>query len=213
MATPRELWRQRRCLGCGACFVAAMLLFHRELSRKAPEPVILQPNSEDVLSHSVFKTTYEMSGNEDRIVTEIMNKVEDITGKSIIIVELVDCQLRLWFATSQYLALTRSVRNFAEDDNFAQGLATPRGREVVFLCYNHTGVTGPALKHLSLHTKPSSPRRIDTADLLIVITKDLKSRASIAERLPDFRNNFKELIHVDGSSKWNSSAPLECIRQ
>lgn len=90
-----------------------------------------------------------------------------------------------------------------------------RDRKIVFLCYNRTGVLdAAALELFGMRTKSYLPRRTDSTDVLIVLTRDAESRDLIWNQLPMFPNNFKySWIFVGASSRWRRSSPLLCIKQ
>ena len=105
-----------RFLGCSTCVVAAILLFQDGLNRKNTETAKPIPKAEYWLSQDSLDTTHESSENEEHIVLHVTNELEHFTSRDTNQIELVGCHLRLWFATSQHAVLSRSFRNFAEDD-------------------------------------------------------------------------------------------------
>lgn len=213
MAAIRKLPRRFRCLGCGACFMVALHLFLKELSRESPATVSSRsPERYDSLPET-FVSTYQASGDEDEIVSHVTRDVEHLKGKGKFYVEVVDCPLRSWFPTSQCLTLTRSLPNFVADDNFARGVATPRKRTIVFLCYNTTGVFRAELELMASKSKSNSIRRTDVSDLLFVITRSSQSEGDFSAQLPSLPNNFKQMIHVDARFRGDRFFRLKCFKQ
>lgn len=200
-------------MACGACFAVALLLFHKEFTRQGSRPQSSERGRQDPSLYSRFESLYQSAENEEKIVSDVTNEVEGLAGKSNVDIELVDCHLRLWFAASKLPVLTRSIRNFAEDDSFAVGASSLQKRRLVFLCYNRTGVTGGKLRLLSFQAKSKLPRRRDARNLLIVITRDSTSRETMSAQLSSFPNDFKEIIHADASFVTEPSTALKCIKQ
>lgn len=215
MGVLHKVWRRVKFVGVIVCLATALLLFFEESTsgrRDAARPYI--GVDEDNSWYEFFNSTYPASEDDERIVSYVTSAVEDFTRKDNITMELVGCYLERWFRTSRYPVLTRSVRHFARDDTPFPGVTFPRKWRVVFLCYKKTGIWSPnRLVELSLESKSTSPRRGAADDLLIVITRDPESKVVISWQLPHFPNDFKEVIHFDGSFRPDRFSPIDCIKK
>lgn len=123
MGMLRTVWLKGRFFGCGIRLGVTIQLFHQESSTvltNTGSPA-LQEAAASYPRH--FRSTYQASENEEEIVSRVVNEVENITRRDSHL-ELVGRYLEQWFKTSRHLLLTRSMRNFAEDDAFAQDVTT-----------------------------------------------------------------------------------------
>ena len=146
----KGVWRNLRYLACIACFTTAIFLFQRELNRPIQKPESSAPQVRDLAYRNFYLS----------IVSHVMRELgkRDI-GKGLE-VELVDCRLVRWFATSQHLVLTRNHRAFSEDDNFAHRIS----RIVFGRSFSRMVGTDSALLRISSASKDISSRSLsDTA--------------------------------------------------